>query len=64
MIRSAIALAISAALIMGTAAAQERPAPFPTRPVKIVVPFPAGGPTDILARVIAQRLRRSGDSRW
>ncbi len=56
MIRRAIALAISAALIMGTAAAQERPAPFPTRPVKIVVPFPAGGPTDILARVIAQRL--------
>ena len=29
---------------------------FPNRPVKIVVPFPAGGPTDILSRVIGQRL--------
>ena len=29
---------------------------FPSRLIRIVVPFPAGGPTDILARHIAQRL--------
>ena len=29
---------------------------YPNRTVRIVVPFPAGGPTDILSRVIAQRL--------
>jgi tripartite-type tricarboxylate transporter receptor subunit TctC len=29
---------------------------FPNRPIKIVVPFPAGGPTDILSRIIGQRL--------
>jgi tripartite-type tricarboxylate transporter receptor subunit TctC len=29
---------------------------FPNRPVRIIVPFPAGGPTDILSRVIAQRM--------
>jgi tripartite-type tricarboxylate transporter receptor subunit TctC len=29
---------------------------FPERPIKIVVPFPAGGPTDVAARLIAQSL--------
>jgi tripartite-type tricarboxylate transporter receptor subunit TctC len=29
---------------------------FPNRAVRIIVPFPPGGPTDILARVLAQRL--------
>lgn len=29
---------------------------FPNRPVRIVVPFPAGGPTDILSRIVAQKM--------
>jgi len=29
---------------------------FPTRPVTIVVPYPAGGPTDAIARIVAQEL--------
>jgi tripartite-type tricarboxylate transporter receptor subunit TctC len=32
---------------------------FPTRPVTIVVPFPAGGPTDTLGRVLADRMKNS-----
>ncbi len=29
---------------------------WPQRPVRIIVPFPAGGNTDTIARIIAQRL--------
>jgi tripartite-type tricarboxylate transporter receptor subunit TctC len=42
--------------LMGSAAAQERPDAFPSRSIKIVVPFPAGGPSDVLARMIGQKM--------
>ena len=29
---------------------------FPSRPIRIIVPFPAGGPTDVNARIIAQKM--------
>lgn len=47
-------LALAAALAAaGPAAAQ---APFPNKPVKIIVGFPAGGPLDAHARLLADRL--------
>jgi tripartite-type tricarboxylate transporter receptor subunit TctC len=54
--RVAAFLAVAGMLASENAMAQNAAATYPNRPVRIVVPFPAGGPTDILARVVAQRL--------
>ena len=51
-VRLSLAAVAAATLLFGVAAAQ----PYPSRPVRIVVGFQAGGGTDIAARVIAQKL--------
>jgi tripartite-type tricarboxylate transporter receptor subunit TctC len=43
---------VAACLISGSAFGQQ----YPTKPVKIIVPFPAGGVTDLAGRLIAQKL--------
>src|SRR5690349_22227761 len=44
--------ALCAALFAGTALADT----YPNRIVRIIVPFPAGGPTDVMARLVGQKL--------
>jgi tripartite-type tricarboxylate transporter receptor subunit TctC len=50
-------LAASSAASLGVHFA--RAESFPTRPITIVVPFPAGGPTDTLGRVLADRMKNA-----
>jgi tripartite-type tricarboxylate transporter receptor subunit TctC len=46
-------VAVLSALIAAPALAQ---APYPDRPIRIVVPFPAGGPADAMARIIGEKM--------
>jgi tripartite-type tricarboxylate transporter receptor subunit TctC len=51
---------MSALLLVQPAVAPAQPDAFPSRPVKMIVPFPPGGPTDLMARVFGQKL----SERW
>jgi tripartite-type tricarboxylate transporter receptor subunit TctC len=53
---AALALLLSAlgvAALSAPAAAQDK---YPTRPIRIVVPFPAGGPADVMARMLSDQM--------
>jgi len=58
--RFGVALA-GVALVFGLAAAfaGAQSATFPTKAVRIIVPFPAGGTNDLLTRIVAERLRQT-----
>lgn len=49
-------LALLVSLLLPASVLAQGDAPFPSRPVRIVVPFTAGGPTDVLSRMLADRL--------
>jgi tripartite-type tricarboxylate transporter receptor subunit TctC len=51
-ILGAFATALTVLLLPALAAAQD----FPNKAIRLIVPFPAGGPNDIIARVVGQRM--------
>jgi tripartite-type tricarboxylate transporter receptor subunit TctC len=56
--RAFLAAALGALLApAGTALAQA--APYPSQPIRFIVPYPAGGATDTLARTVAQKLNEA-----
>jgi tripartite-type tricarboxylate transporter receptor subunit TctC len=50
-------LALAAACLLGTAAYAQ---PWPAKPVRLVVPFPAGGGTDLITREVANKVAHAG----
>ena len=52
-------LALAATTIVGSGVMTARAGDFPTRAITLIVPFPAGGPTDVIGRILAERMRVS-----
>jgi tripartite-type tricarboxylate transporter receptor subunit TctC len=50
---AACVLGLALCAAPGDAAAQDK---YPSRPIRLIVPFPAGGPVDVMGRLIGQRL--------
>ena len=48
---------LTVSAVLGSASAQAQA--YPSKPIKMIVPFPAGGTTDIVARLVAQRMSES-----
>lgn len=61
--RKAVALKILGVLALASCAlslAHAQNAPYPAKPIRMIVPFPPAGPTDVVARIIGQKL----SERW
>lgn len=63
--KTIVSVTAGCAALMLAAASHAQNAPggtapsYPTRQVRVIVPYPAGGPTDVMARLVAQHLSES-----
>ena len=57
--RTFLKLAAGAVTLPALRRAASAQAAYPSKPITIVVPYAAGGPTDTIARILAERLRTS-----
>ena len=48
---------VSVVLALASASAIAQSAPYPSKPIRLVVGFPPGGPTDVIARILADKLK-------
>jgi tripartite-type tricarboxylate transporter receptor subunit TctC len=55
---SLIAKALTAACLAAAAVSPALAQAYPTRPITVVVPFPAGGPSDVVARIVAESMSK------
>ncbi|MBL0929484.1 MAG: tripartite tricarboxylate transporter substrate binding protein BugD [Alphaproteobacteria bacterium] len=53
--KKALAFAAALALMAGAASAQQ----YPTKPITVIVPFAAGGPTDVIARIVGESMSKT-----
>jgi tripartite-type tricarboxylate transporter receptor subunit TctC len=56
MLRPVFASSFALTLLLGGTGALAQTAPYPSKTVRVIVPFSAGGTTDVLGRLVAQRL--------
>ena len=57
-IRTALRLAVAVAVLIGASIAAHAQDNWPSRPIRIIVPYPAGGIVDIVARAVTEQVGR------
>jgi tripartite-type tricarboxylate transporter receptor subunit TctC len=58
-IMSRLTAILASTILLANAAPAAAQADYPTRPITLIVPFAAGGPTDIVARIVSDHMSKT-----